>query len=181
MYAFSPLLHVLPLLMISLAFLLGYAQYFVEKRIEEQELDRRAKRENVVNLKKYFKKKEDTFDKIAYLGDLYKVMQEYLNRINKMIEENERAVAEQDDPNVRKMLKQKYSVHDKLEREGKLKQIAEMQTDIRDILENLRTKDGRSLMDLYKQNEIKKQLAIDEERLRALNQKKDQDTLDEIA
>jgi hypothetical protein len=77
----------------------------VENRIEAKELDRRAKRENMVKLKQYFKKKEDKFDKIGYLGDMYKVMQEYLNKINALIDENERAVAEQDELNVRGKLK----------------------------------------------------------------------------
>jgi hypothetical protein len=128
-------------------------------KIEEREFEARAKRENMVKLKHYFKKKEDRFDKVAYLGDMYKVMQEYLDRINGLIADNERAVREEDAANVRRMLKDKYSVYDKLDKEGKIKQIAELKEDVTDMLENLRTRDGRTLKDLYEQMKLKKQLA----------------------
>jgi predicted house-cleaning noncanonical NTP pyrophosphatase (MazG superfamily) len=59
-------------------------------------------------------------------------------------------VAELDDPNIRKKLKQKHSVHDKLDKEGKLKQIEKLKSDVYEMLENMRAPDGRTLMEIYK-------------------------------
>lgn len=72
----------LPVLAVAVAFIILYAQHFIEKRIESRELEMRTKRENMVKLKSYFKKKEDRFDKMGYLSDMYKLMQEHLNKIN---------------------------------------------------------------------------------------------------
>jgi hypothetical protein len=47
-----------------------------------KELEMRTKRENMVKLKAYFKKKEDRFDKMGYLSDMYKLMQEHIDKIN---------------------------------------------------------------------------------------------------
>lgn len=152
-------LHALPVLIIIVAIGLTYVQYIVEKKIEEREHERRTKRENMVKLKSYFKKQEDKFDKIGYLGDMFKLMQEHLNKIRELIDMNEKAVAELDDPNIRKKLKQKHSVHEKLDKEGKIKQIDELKKDVYDMLENMRAPDGRTLIEIYKQMEVKKKLA----------------------
>jgi hypothetical protein len=87
-------LHALPVLIILVAIGLTYVQYIVEKKIEEREHERRTKRENMVKLKSYFKKQEDKFDKIGYLGDMFKLMQEHLNKIRELIDQNEKAVME---------------------------------------------------------------------------------------
>ena len=107
------------------------------------------KRENMVKLKTYFKKKEDKFDKIGYLGDMYKLMQQHLDKINRLIEENERLVMEMDDDNVKKKLKIKHSIYDKFSKNGKLKQIEKLREDVNDMLDNLRTPDGRTLKEIY--------------------------------
>lgn len=178
MISYDYFLHALPVIAVLAVFTLGYVQHMVEQKIEAREFDLRAKRENMMKLKHYFKKKEANFDTIGYLGDMYKLMQEYLDKINALIAENERAVAEEDAANIRRMLKDKYSVYDKLDKDGKIRQINEIEEDVKDMLENLRTKDGRTLMDLYRQMEIKKQLALDEERLKALHEKKKQEAMD---
>ena len=55
----------------------------MEMRIEKRELELRLQREGAgVNLQKYFKKKQDKFDKLEYLADLYKLIRENLNEIN---------------------------------------------------------------------------------------------------
>lgn len=143
-------LHALPVLIIVVAFGLIYIQHKIEQKIEEKEHERRTKRENMVKLKNYFKKQEDKFDKIGYLGDMFKLMQEHLDKIRELIDQNERMVAELDDPNIRKKLKQKHSVHDKLDKEGKLKQIDKLKSDVYEMLENMRAPDGRTLMEIYK-------------------------------
>jgi hypothetical protein len=137
-----------------------------------KELEIRTKRENMVKLKAYFKKKEDRFDKMGYLSDMYKLMQENLDKINSLIAENERLVNEQDDENIRKKLKVKHSIYEKLEKDGKLKQIEKLRADVNDMLDNLRTPDGRTLRELYNQQQLKKKLAEEEARLRAMHEKK---------
>ena len=82
---------------------------------------------------------------------MFKLMQEHLNKIRELIDQNEKAVMEFDDPNIRKKLKQKHSVHDKLDKEGKIKQIDKLKKDVYDMLENMRAPDGRTLMEIYKQ------------------------------
>jgi hypothetical protein len=99
-------------------------------------------------------------------------MQENLDKINSLIAENERLVNEQDDENIRKKLKVKHSIYDKLDKDGKLKQIEKLRADVNDMLDNLRTPDGRTLRELYNQQQFKKKLAEEEARLRAMHEKK---------
>lgn len=104
----------------------------------------------MVNLQNYYKKKEDKFDKIGYLSDMFKLMQEHLDKINRLIDENEKQVREEEEAeNIRKKLKFKHSVHEKLKIDGKLAEIAKLKEDVNKILENLRTPDGRTLKEIY--------------------------------
>jgi len=59
-------------------------QWFIEARIEAAELERRMRREKAsATLRKYFKKKQDKFDKVEYLADMYKLIQQTLDEIKK--------------------------------------------------------------------------------------------------
>jgi len=90
MKEYDPFLHALPFLFFAFAGVAMFTMGKIEERIEAAELLARMKREKMMNLKHYFKKKEDRFDKIAYLGDMYKLMQDYIDKINFLISENER-------------------------------------------------------------------------------------------
>lgn len=58
-------LHYIPSFFIFLAFVTCFVQYMIESRIEAAELERRMRREKASEtLKKYFKKKQDKFDKV---------------------------------------------------------------------------------------------------------------------
>jgi len=60
---------------------------------------------------KYFKKKDsDKFDKMEYYSDLYKLIEENLEQIQKEIENNERLEQEDGKENMRAMVKDRYSV-----------------------------------------------------------------------
>ena len=60
---------------IAMAFVCLFLQHRVEKGIEEREIRIKAKRENTSQaLEKYFKKKEQKFDKVNFLGDIYKLI-----------------------------------------------------------------------------------------------------------
>jgi len=60
---------------------------------------------------KYFKKKDsDKFDKMEYYSDLYKLIEENLEQIQKEIENNERLEEEDGKENMRAMVKDRYSV-----------------------------------------------------------------------
>ena len=71
-----------------MAFVCLFLQHRVEKRIEAREIRIKAKRENTSEaLEKYFKKKEQKFDKVNFLGDIYKLIQAHTEDIKKQIEE----------------------------------------------------------------------------------------------
>jgi len=60
---------------------------------------------------KYFKKKDsDKFDKMEYYSDLYKLIEENLEQIQREIENNERLEQEDGKENMRAMVKDRYSV-----------------------------------------------------------------------
>lgn len=61
-------------------------------------------------MRKYFKKKDDKFDKLEYLGDMYKLIRQTVDEIKKEIEKNQRLTDDQDRDNMNQMLKNKYSV-----------------------------------------------------------------------
>ena len=108
---FDAWLHGIPSFFIVVAFACCGLQATVEARIEAREVDRRLKREKAsATLKKYFKKKQDKFDKVEYLGDMYKLMQRTLEEIKAHIAENERRTNEEGRDNMNRMLKDKYSV-----------------------------------------------------------------------
>jgi hypothetical protein len=80
--SFDEWLHIIPPFFILLAFFVIYAQHKIEQRIEARELEARLKREGAsINMKKYFKKSQDKFDKLEYLADLYKLIEENLEAI----------------------------------------------------------------------------------------------------
>ena len=80
-------------------------QDLIEKGIEKRELEARLLREGGnVNLKKYFVKAQDKFDKLDYLSDLYKLIEENLAGIKEKIDENERYTNEVNRDNMCKML-----------------------------------------------------------------------------
>jgi hypothetical protein len=102
-------------------------------------------------MKKYFKKAQDKFDKLEYLADLYKLIDENLDAIHKKISENDRLTEQENRDNMNKMLADKYSLLTHL-RKGKGEQdLEEIRTNLTGILNNLRFQDGRSLEDLYKE------------------------------
>mmetsp|Transcript_32589 Transcript_32589/g.40389 ORF Transcript_32589/g.40389 Transcript_32589/m.40389 type:complete len:135 (+) Transcript_32589:191-595(+) len=65
----------IPIFFICVAFAAVGAQHVVESKIEARELERRMRLEaKTAQMRKYFKKKQDKFDKIEYLGDMYKLI-----------------------------------------------------------------------------------------------------------
>jgi len=75
MRAFNSSLTAIPYIFVGFAFVAVALQWLVESRIEAAELERRLRREKAsATLKKYFKKKIDKFDKVDYLGDMYKLI-----------------------------------------------------------------------------------------------------------
>jgi chromosome condensin MukBEF ATPase and DNA-binding subunit MukB len=119
MREFDYWLHFIPAFFIILAFAMCGLQHLIESRIEAAELERRLKREKAsMTLKKYFKKKEDKFDKVDYLGDMYKLIQKTVEEIKKQIAENKRRTDMEKKDNMNKMLKDKYSVMKDLMKSG---------------------------------------------------------------
>lgn len=111
MKVYEPWLHVIAPFFVCVSFLVVYIQRVYERRIEKRELELRMQREGAsVNLQKYFKKKQDKFDKLEYLADLYKLIRENLNEINAQIGENDRRTEEENRDNMDKMLKNKYAL-----------------------------------------------------------------------
>lgn len=161
-------LHIIPPFFVLVAFLTIYAQSVIEKRIEARELEARLKREGAsLNMKKYFKKAQDKFDKLEYLADLYKLIDENLDAIHKKISENDRLTEQENRDNMNKMLADKYSLLTHL-RKGKGEQdLEEIRTNLTGILNNLRFQDGRSLEDLYKEFQQKQLEAEEQARLDA--------------
>ena len=81
---YSAWLHLIPPFWIAMAFVFIYIQNIVETRIEKREMELRRKREGLSkNMEAYFKKDRDKFDKVSFLADMYRLMQEHLNEINK--------------------------------------------------------------------------------------------------
>lgn len=132
-------LHIIPPFFIVLAFFVIYAQHKIEQGIEARELEARIKREgNSIDMKKYFKKAQDKFDKLEYLGDLYKLIEENLAEINKKIAENDRLTEEENRDNMKKMLQDKHSLLTEL-RKGKGDQdLEDIRSNLTSMLGNLR-------------------------------------------
>ena len=98
---FDAWLHYIPPFFIAVAFILCAVQAVIEARIEASELERRMRREKAsATLRKYFKKKQDKFDKVDYLGDMYKLIKQTLDEIKKQIAENNRRTEEEGKDNM---------------------------------------------------------------------------------
>jgi len=92
-------------------------QQCIERKVEAKELALRIKREGgSIDMKKYFKKSQDKFDKLEYLADLYKLIRENLEEINSQIAENDRRTEEENRDNMNKMLADKHSLIGELRR-----------------------------------------------------------------
>ena len=149
MRQFDHSLYYIPPFFIVVAFLCCGCQGLIEWRIEAAEVARRMRREKAsATLKKYFKKKQDKFDKVDYLGDMYKLIQQTVAEIKKEIAKNQRLTEEENRDNMNKMLKDKYSVIKDLARSGGDKDIEHIKARIKSMLSNLRFADGRSLQEV---------------------------------
>lgn len=172
MREFDPWLHIIPSFFICVAFLCCYLQNMVEMRIEKAEIERRMKREKAsATLKKYFKKKQDKFDKVDYLGDMYKLMQATVEEIKKQIAENQRRTEQEDRDNMNKMLKDKYSVMKDLIKSGGDKDLNHIKQKISSMLTNMRFHDGRSLQQVLDEMNLQKKVEEEEARLKAMQEK----------
>ncbi len=98
-----------------------------------------------MNLKKYFKKAQDKFDKLDYLADLYALIEENLAAIKEKIDENERFTNEVNRDNMCKMLQDKFSLMNGLKKATGDVDLADIKTKLLNMLQNLRFSDGRSL------------------------------------
>ena len=121
-------------------------QHYIESRIEAKELERRMQREAKTNhMRKYFKKKDDKFDKLGYLGDMYKLIKQTVDEIKKEIEKNQRLTEQENRDNMNQMLINKYSVMTDLKKGNGASDIEEIKKKVKSMLTNLRFNDGRSL------------------------------------
>ena len=85
----------IPIFFVLLAFVAVGIQYVVESRIEAKELEKRMRLEaKTTAMRKYFKKKQDKFDKVDYLGDMYKLIMQTVAEIKKEIAKNKRLTEE---------------------------------------------------------------------------------------
>ena len=141
---FDSWLHIIPPFFILVAFLVIYIQHKIEQRIEAKELEARLKREGAsIDMKRYFKKAQDKFDKLEYLADLYKLIEENLDAINKKIAENDQLTEQENRDNMNKMLTDKHSLLTEL-RKGKGDQdLEDIRSNLTSLLGNLRFQDGR--------------------------------------
>jgi len=164
-------LHYIPTFFILVAFASMFLLYLVELRIERAEIERRLKREKAsATLKKYFKKKQDKFDKVDYLGDMYKLMQQTVDEIKKQIADNQRRTDEEDRDNMNKMLKDKYSVLKDLAKSGADKDLTAIKQKVNSMLINMRFSDGRSLQEVLESMKMQKQVEEEEARLKAMQE-----------
>lgn len=149
MFTYSRWIHVIAPFWCLFSVVLLALQDRIEKGIEERELALRRKKENLSEaMKKYYKKKQDKFDKVDFLGDMYKLMQEHLTEINKQIAEND---ANEKNPNINKMLKDKYSLQNKLIRGHSDGDLKDIHGGIYALLGNLRFNDGITLAEKLQQ------------------------------
>lgn len=120
-------------------------------------------------MKKYFKKAQDKFDKLEYLADLYKLIEENLDAINKKIAENDKLTEQENRDNMNKMLTDKHSLLSEL-RKGKGDQdLEDIRTNLTSMLGNLRFQDGRSLEEMFRDYQKKEQEAKDQARLEEID------------
>lgn len=172
MREFDLWLHCIPTGFILVAFLCCWLQNVIEMRIERAEIERRLRREKAsATLKKYFKKKQDKFDKVDYLGDMYKLMQVTVDEIKKEIEKNQRRTDEENRDNMNRMLKNKYSVMTDLMKSGGDKDLNIIKQKINSMLTNMRFQDGRSLQQVLDEMKLQKEVEEEEARLKAMQDK----------
>lgn len=165
-------LYFIPPFFIVVAFLCCGLSGWVESRIEKAEEERRMRREKAsATLKKYFKKKHDRFDKVNYLGDMYKLIQQTLKEIKDEIAKNQRLTEMENRDNMNQMLKDKYSVIKDLAKSGSDKDITVIQQKVSSMLNNLRFSDGRSLQEVMESMKIQEQIEAEEAQLRAMEEK----------
>ena len=168
---FDAWLHYIPPFFIAVAFILCAVQAVIEARIEASELERRMRREKAsATLRKYFKKKQDKFDKVDYLGDMYKLIKQTLDEIKKQIAENNRRTEEEGKDNMNTMLKEKYSVLMDLLRSGGDKDLDVIKTKVNSMLFNLRFKDGRSLQEVLESKQMQLRLKEEEAKLKEMEE-----------
>lgn len=163
-------LHAIPPLFILLAFCVIGCQQCIERRVEAKELALRIKREGgSIDMKKYFKKSQDKFDKLEYLADLYKLIRENLEEINSQIAENDRRTEEENRDNMNKMLADKHSLIGELRRGKGDTNLEDIRAGLLQMLSNLRFQDGRSLEELYKEQMVQERLEKEQARLEEID------------
>lgn len=168
---FDAWLNYIPAFFIVVAFVLCSLQWFVESRIEAIELERRIRREKAsATLKKYFKKKQDKFDKVDYLGDMYKLIQQTVEEIKKQIAENKRRTDDENKDNMNRMLKDKYSVMKDLAKSGGDKDLTLIKQKVGSMMLNLRFTDGRNLQEVLESFKMQQQLVEEEDKLKAMQE-----------
>lgn len=118
-------------------------------KIDKKEVAKRAHREGISE--KYFKKKSDKFDKLDYLADLYKLIEQNLMDIQAEIEENDRLEREEEEDNMRKMVKDKYSMLTALSKSNGKSDMTFITEKLHHLLDNMRFADGRSLRDVIEE------------------------------
>lgn len=157
--SFDYWLHFIPSFFILVAFAACGLQHTIESRIEAAELERRLKRENASStLKKYFKKKQDKFDKVTYLADMYKLIQQTVEEIKRQIADNKRRTEQENRDNMNAMLKNKYSLMNDLVKSGGDKDINVIKQKVSSMLSNLRFTDGRSLSEVLENMKMQEQI-----------------------
>jgi hypothetical protein len=175
---YEPWIDGIPIFFCCLAFVAVGIQFMVESRIEARELERRMRLEaKTAQMRKYFKKKQDKFDKIDYLGDMYKLIQQLVADIKAEIAKNQRLTEEQDRDNMNKMLKNKYSVIEDLKKYAADKDLDEIKRKVKSMLTNLRFNDGRSLNDVVDSMKMKKQAEEAEAQLKEFEESQKNDKL----
>ena len=119
-------------------------------------------------MKNYFVKAQDKFDKLHYLADLFKLIEENLATIKEKIDENERYTIEKNRDNMRKMLQDKYSLMNGLKKASGDTVLIEIKAKLLNMLQNLRFSDGRGLQELLEENEVQKVMEIEEEKMKII-------------
>ena len=168
--SYDPWLHMIPPFFILVAFCTIWCQRKIERRIEKRELAIRIEAEGKSqDMARYFKKKQDKFDRLEYLTDLYKLIKENLDEINDQIAENDRRTREEDHDNMEKMLKDKHSILRELRKGKGDTNLNDIKSGLMLMLSNLRFWDGRSLEEMYNEAMKQERLEAEEARLEEID------------
>ena len=168
--SYDPWLHMIPPFFICVAFCTIWCQRKIERRIEKRELAIRIEAEGKSqDMARYFKKKQDKFDRLEYLTDLYKLIKENLDEINDQIAENDRRTREEDHDNMEKMLKDKHSILRELRKGKGDTNLNDIKSGLMLMLSNLRFWDGRSLEEMYNEAMKQERLEAEEARLEEID------------